>query len=74
MMTSSLRSFGHPPSVIRHPQWSLGFSLLDLLITLLVLALVLLMAVKQFGVYQRLAEQPAPQEQPAAAQPSAPSP
>jgi type II secretory pathway component PulJ len=35
-----------------------GFTLLDLLITLLVLALILLAAVKQFGVYQRSAPQP----------------
>ena len=51
-----------------------GFSLLDLLILLLVLALVLLAAVKQFGVYSRKpAVQPAPQEQPAGTQSSAAS-
>ena len=51
-----------------------GFTLPDLLITLLVLALVLLAAVKQFDVYaQKPAAQPAPQEQPAGAQPPAPS-
>ena len=49
-----------------------GFSLLDLLITLLVLALVLLAAVKQSEVYNQSADRPTPQEQPAAAQSSAP--
>jgi len=49
-----------------------GFSVLDLLITLFVLALVLLAAVKQFGSYQQPATPPAAEEQPTPGQPSAP--
>lgn len=53
---------------VQSPQSSTGFSLLDLLITLMVLALVLLAAVNQFNVYDRPAAQPAPQAQSAPSQ------
>lgn len=46
-----------------------GFSLLDLLITLMVLAVVLLAAVNQFSVYNEPATQSAPQAQSAPPQP-----
>ena len=52
-----------------NPQLRGGFSLLDLLITLLVLALILLAAVYQFGNYQKSAVPPAPPAQSAPAQP-----
>lgn len=45
-----------------------GFSVLDLLITLLVLALVLLAAVKQFGNYEKSAIPPPPPAQSAPSQ------
>jgi len=51
-----------------NPQSCRGFSVLDLLITLLVLALVLLAAVKQFGNYEKSAIPPTPPAQSAPAQ------
>ena len=57
-----------PQSLTLGPQSLRGFSLLDLLITLLVLALVLLAAVKQFDVYKQPAQQPAPSAQSTPAQ------
>ncbi len=51
-----------------NPQSRRGFSLLDLLITLLVLALVLLAAVKQFGSYEKSAILPTPPAQSAPSQ------
>jgi len=56
----------HWPS---NPQLGGGFSLLDLLITLLVLALILLAAVYQFGNYQKSTVPPAPPAQSAPARP-----
>jgi Tfp pilus assembly protein PilV len=47
-----------------------GFNMLDLLITLLVLAIILLAAVKQFGGYERFADRPAPQGQSVTTAPS----
>jgi hypothetical protein len=46
------------PHAFRNLQSHRGFSLLDLLITLLVLTLVLLAAVKQFSTYQEPASPP----------------
>ncbi|MGH7962407.1 MAG: prepilin-type N-terminal cleavage/methylation domain-containing protein, partial [Candidatus Binatia bacterium] len=43
----------NPQSAIRNPQLPRGFSLLDLLIALMVLAIVLLAAVNQFDVYNK---------------------
>jgi prepilin-type N-terminal cleavage/methylation domain-containing protein len=63
----SSKTLINPQSAIRNPQLPKGFTLLDLLITLLVLALILLAAVKQFGVYQQSAPQPT---QPAASAPA----
>jgi len=54
-------------STILNPQLRRGFSLLDLLITLLVLALILLAAVYQFGNYQKSVVPPAPPAQSAPA-------
>jgi Tfp pilus assembly protein PilW len=51
-----------------NPQLCRGFSLLDLLITLLVLTLVLLAAVPQFSNYQKSEIPPAPPAQSAPAQ------
>jgi type II secretory pathway component PulJ len=48
-----------PQAASRKPQRVQGFTLLDLLVTLLVLALILLAAVKQFGVYQKVTPQSA---------------
>ena len=59
----------NPQSAIRNPQLGGGFSLLDLLVTLLVLALILLAAVYQFGNYQKSAVPPAPPAQSAPARP-----
>jgi len=60
--------FPNPQSVIHNPQSRRGFSLLDLLITLLVLGLVLLAAVYQFSNYQKSEIPPAPPAQSAPAQ------
>jgi len=46
-------------------QSTIGFSLLDLLIALMVLVIVLLAAVNQFNIYNEPATQVAPQAQPA---------
>ena len=45
--------FPHPQFALPNPQSRRGFSLLDLLVTLLVLTLVLLAAVYQFSNYQK---------------------
>src|SRR5215813_3547719 len=67
--TQRIETMAAPAShTFRNPQSRRGFSLLDLLITLLVLALVLLAAVKQFSTYQKPAAPPTPPAQ------SAPSP
>jgi prepilin-type N-terminal cleavage/methylation domain-containing protein len=58
MSGRSSKTLANLQSTIRTPQLPRGFTLLDLLITLLVLALILLAAVKQFGSYQRPAPQP----------------
>jgi prepilin-type N-terminal cleavage/methylation domain-containing protein len=58
----------NPQSAIRNPQLCRGFSLLDLLVTLLVLALILLAAVYQFSNYQKSEVPPAPPAQSAPAQ------
>jgi type II secretory pathway component PulJ len=58
----------NPQSAIRNPQLCGGFSLLDLLVTLLVLALILLAAVYQFSNYQKSEVPPAPPAQSAPAQ------
>jgi Tfp pilus assembly protein PilV len=55
---------------IPNPRFSRGISVLDLLITALVLVVVLLAAVAQFRVYEKPAPQSAQQEQPAPTQPS----
>ncbi|MBI3800806.1 MAG: prepilin-type N-terminal cleavage/methylation domain-containing protein [Deltaproteobacteria bacterium] len=60
--------FPNPQSAIHNPQSRRGFSLLDLLITLLVLGLVLLAAVYQFSNYQKSEIPPAPPAQSAPAQ------
>jgi prepilin-type N-terminal cleavage/methylation domain-containing protein len=60
--------FFNPQSAIRNPQLCRGFSLLDLLVTLLVLALILLAAVYQFSNYQKSEVPPAPPAQSAPAQ------
>jgi type II secretory pathway pseudopilin PulG len=54
-------------SAVPNPQLRGGFSLLDLLVTLLVLALILLAAVYQFGNYQKSEIPPAPPGQSAPA-------
>ena len=54
-------------SAIPNSQLRGGFSLLDLLVTLLVLALILLAAVYQFGNYQKSEIPPAPPAQSAPA-------
>jgi type II secretory pathway component PulJ len=60
MSGRSAKALITPHSALRTPRWFRGFTLLDLLITLLVLALILLAAVKQFGSYQPSAPQPTP--------------
>ena len=52
-------TFRNSQPAIRNPQPRRGFNVLDLLITLLVLALVLLAAVKQFGSYEKSVIPPA---------------
>ena len=59
----------NPQSPIPNPQSRSGFSLLDLLVTLFVLALILLAAVYQFGNYQKSEVPPAPPAQSAPTQP-----
>jgi len=53
----------NPQSATLNPQSQRGFSFLDLLVVLLVLTIILLAAVKQFGSYQQPAPTPAPPTQ-----------
>ncbi len=68
MAAPASHPFRNSQSATRNPQSRRRFSVLDLLITLLVLALVLLAAVKQFGNYEKSAIPPTPPAQSAPAQ------
>lgn len=68
MTAPASHTFRNSQFAVRNSQSRWGFSLLDLLITLLVLTLVLLAAVPQFSNYQKSEIPPAPPAQSAPAQ------